>query len=385
MITKVFILGNHIQALGIARQVYSLGMEVYLFTASKYSIARYSNTVKKTIIFSDVADLYEKIINAREKEKNVLLFPTSDSMVDFLSINFGLLIKDFYIGIPAPEIVNIFYNKRNTYQFALAHGIPVPETYYPNTLEYIESLSKRIKFLVILKPAIMHTFHDMFGVKAFKCSTSTELSHKAEFIAKSFPVEQLMVQEFLSGGAKTLFSYGAFSANGNVIAGIMANRIRQNPMEFGNSTTFALTCNIQKIQEYAEKILKLTNYFGLAEVEFMYDEKTDQYKFLEINTRAWKWHSISNGLGYSFIGKMINWINKNDEAIIKDFNTNVAWVERLTDFSVIAKEIFRSNMSFAEAIKSYRIRKVHAVWAINDLKPFIMYLLLSPLLYFKRH
>lgn len=385
MIKKVFILGNHIQALGLARQIKNIGVSVILFTDTKFSITRYSNAIKKTFICSSQDDLLSQILRFDDSGKNILLFPTNDEMVYFLHTNYELLKEKYYLGIPKPETVDVFYNKRNTYQFAAKHNIPIPESWFPDSIADVEDLSPKIKYPVIIKPAIMHSFHKTFGKKAVKCRNKEELLEKIIWISNDFPVEHLVIQEFLDGGAKTLYSYGTFAAKGQAIASLIANRIRQNPMDFGNSTTFAKTCYIPEIKEIAEKILKLTDYFGLAEIEFMYDKKSNQYKFLEINTRAWKWHSISNALGYGFIEKMITNINNNDLYEIKEFNKEFAWVERLTDVAVIIKELLKGNFFLKDVIKSYRIRKEYAVWSLSDLRPFIMYLILAPVLFFKRH
>ena len=155
-------------------------------------------------------------------------------------------------------------------------------------------------------------------------------------------------------------------------------------MDFGNSTTFAITCNIPEIRRVAEEVLKLTRYFGLAEIEFMYDTKTDTYKFIEVNTRAWKWHSISNKLGFSFLIEMIHYYNGEPVRLKLNFSKEVAWAERLTDFSVILKEILKGNLSVKDICKSYKIQKEYAVWSIKDSLPFFMYILLSPILFFIR-
>jgi len=169
------------------------------------------------------------------------------------------------------------------------------------------------------------------------------------------------------------------------MASVMVNRIRQNPMIFGNSTTFAKTCYIQEIKKHAEDILKKTNYTGLAEIEFMFDNHSGKYKFLEINSRAWKWHSISNKLGFSFINHWIQYLNDSEIIEFNDFQKEAAWVDRLTDFAVALKEIYKGHMQISSFISSYKIKKEYAVWCPNDLLPFIMYLLMSPILYFKRH
>lgn len=385
MIRKVFILGNHIQALCLARQIKELDIEVNLFTDSRYSISRFSNAVEQTYLFQTMADLMEKISCLAKNEKDILLFPTNDQMVDFLALNYKALDERFHLGIPVPETVAIFYDKRNTYQFAEKHGIPIPETWIPVNMDNLKSISYDLPYPVVLKPAIMHSFHKMLGKKAFKCSTRQELLKKADEINACFPIDQMIVQEYLSGGAKTLYSYGVFAVQGKPVASLMANRIRQNPMDFGNSTTYAKTCNIPEIKYSAEKILKKSHYFGLAEIEFMFDSKTGLYKFLEINPRAWKWHSISDGMNFSFIAKMIKYMNTGDTTEINTYDKEITWVERLTDLAVVSKEILKGRMRFADVLETYKAEKVYPVWSKKDVKPFFMYLLLSPFLYIKRH
>lgn len=385
MIQKVFILGNHIQALCLARQIKAMDIEVNLFTDTRYSISRFSNAVDETYFFQTMPDLMEKILCLAKKEKNILLFPTNDLMVAFLAQNYAVLDKKFHMGISVPETVSIFYDKRNTYQFAKKHGIPIPMTWLLNTMDDLKNISNEIPYPVVLKPAVMHSFHKNFGKKAFKCSNRKELLDKAREIDSRIPINEIIIQEYLSGGAKSLYSYGAFAVQGKPVASLMANRIRQNPMDFGNSTTYAKTCNVPEIKHISEKILRLANYFGLAEIEFMQDTETGVYKFLEINPRTWKWHSISSGLGFSFIGKMIAYLNSGDISEKNNYDKEVAWVERLTDSAIIFEEIINGRMKLSRAVNTYKMDKIYPVWSRKDMKPFFMYLILAPYLYVKRH
>jgi hypothetical protein len=63
----------------------------------------------------------------------------------------------------------------------------------------------------------------------------------------------------------------------------------------------------------------------------------------------------------------------------------VAWVERLTDWTVIAKEMLRGKMNINDVYKTYHIKKEHAVWLWKDPLPGIMYILMAPILYVKRY
>ena len=67
-----------------------------------------------------------------------------------------------------------------------------------------------------------------------------------------------------------------------------------------------------------------------------------------------------------------------------NFSKRVAWVERLTDYSIIAKETIKGNLDMRKAYNSYKIEKEYAVWSSKDKLPFFMYILMSPVLFFIR-
>ena len=382
-IDKIILLGGHIQALGLARQVKDCGLPVILCVKDKYSVARFSNCISKCFICKTEKETEDFIYN--NSNVNTLLFPTSDDYIDFIVDRYDVLKDKVQIGLPSLGVINTFNNKRSAYNYIKDLGIAQPITYCPNNLDDIIELSRTIEFPIVLKPAVMHSFHRKFGKKAYLCNDQESLLEKSKFIeGGGYPVDKLILQEFLSGGAKTLYSYGVYAENGEVKSWVIANRIRQNPMDFGNSTTFAITCMIPEIEAAAKVIIEATKYSGLAEIEFMYDEKTGQYKFLEINTRAWKWHSISNNFGWGFMSEMLR--NKNNQSSCFTFpEKGKAWVERLTDFAVVLKELLKGRMRLSEVIKTYKISKISAVWNLRDIKPAIMYMILSPILFVKRH
>lgn len=382
MIKQVILIGGHIQALGLARQARSIDVPVILFIEDKFAVARFSKAVSKTVVFESMDYLDECL--APYQNTGTLLFPTADQYVDYLCSNYVSLSHHFLLGIPQKETVELFGDKRKTYKFALNIGISHPLSWYPESFADVADIAMKAAFPLVVKPAIMHTFHRLFRKKAFRCDNEEELLAKCDLIQKKMPLSGIIIQEFLSGGAKTLYSYGAFVVDGEPKAWIMANRIRQNPMDFGNSTTFAVVCHIPEIEVAAKEILNRTCYSGLAEVEFMYDEPSKSYKFLEVNTRAWKWHSISIGLGFGFFSEMIKYMNQ-QPGDFNESNKNMAWVERLTDLTIIAKETLKGKMSLLGALNTYRQKKVSAVWSWNDPVPGLMYLILSPVLFFKRY
>ena len=385
MIQRIVIIGGHIQALGLARQVYSNGIEVVLLLDTNWAVARFSKTVAKHFVYHSDKQLHQLLMQLCLPNQATLLFPTNDESVEYLSLHYMDYSTQFAMGIPAPSLVNLFNDKRNAYQFVSSNSIPCQKCWYPNTMEEVQNIAQELPYPVVVKPGIMYSFHSTFGKKAYRCDNADDLLSIFQRIhAAQYPIDTLLIQEFLSGGPKYLYSYGVFAVGGEPQVSLIANRIRQNPMDFGNSTTFAVTCDIPQIEDQSKKLLQMVRYFGLGEVEWMFDPNTKEYKFLEINTRAWKWHTISNQLGFSFIGAMIDYYNgftiKQPTA-----TQTVGWVERLTDWTVSVKEILRGRMKVSTIKDSYKLPKENAVWQWSDPLPGIMYIVMAPILYIKRH
>jgi D-aspartate ligase len=383
MIDSVFILGNHIQALGLARLAKKAKLSVRLFNDNKVSIARYSNACQHFHLFQNKEQLL-KMLRELSTGRNTLLLATNDSLIDFLTVNYEELNKLYFLSIPEPSVVEICYNKRATYQKAMDLGIPIPESHFPDTMADIQKLADRIKYPVILKPAIMHTFHQVTGKKVFFCRDRNELIQSYERIISIIPPDEVILQEFLKGGAKVLYSYGSFAANGKVYSSLSANRIRQNPMDFGNSTCYAVTVSEPAFEEVAVRFLKAINYFGMSEVEFMKDEETNTFKLLEINPRAWKWHSIANKLDINFLKEMVDFLEGKDLKTKHNDLLGIGWVERFTDGYIAMNEILHKRMKLSDYLKTMKGPKESAVWSIGDPLPAIMYIVFLPYLFIQR-
>jgi len=305
-------------------------------------------------------------------------------LVGFLSNNYELLNKKYYLSIAPKRITEIAFNKRNTYQIATEANIPIPKSYYPDNINDIEQLCTEIEYPVILKPAEMYDFFKTSGKKVFLCKNQEELKSSYYAAIEIIPKDQVIIQELLMGGAQNLYSYASYAKNGEPMGSFVVNRIRQKPMDFGVSTTFAKTVINERIEFLAKEFLKKINYTGLSEVEFMYDDRVEDYKLIEINPRTWKWHSMTNIVEINLIEMLINDIQGIPIKKKRNNIENLGWIEQLTDFFVMFTEIMKGNLSLKEYIKTLKIKKEYATFDWKDPLPAIMYILLSPYFYFTR-
>ena len=75
-------------------------------------------------------------------------------------------------------------------------------------------LASELPYPIVVKPAIMYSFHATFGKKAYRCDNADELLSIFQRIhVAQYPIDTILIQEFLSGGPKYLYSYGVFAVD----------------------------------------------------------------------------------------------------------------------------------------------------------------------------
>ena len=84
-----------------------------------------------------------------------ILIPTSDAFTLFVSKYEARLSKYFDFIVPDYETVLTLTNKRLQYDFALEHGVPIPDTFYPSDLP-IEEIARLVPYPCIIKPYFSH-------------------------------------------------------------------------------------------------------------------------------------------------------------------------------------------------------------------------------------
>lgn len=374
----VIILGGHVQALGITRAFGRQGVPVVIIDNTGKNITRHSKYCKLSYNVED-GGLLDFLLNLGQKGgyNGWLLFPTNDFHVKLLSQNKPALSQYFKITTDNWEVIRLFYNKRETYRLVSELNIPIPETFYPKNEGDLNNISP--VFPCIIKPAVMHDFYKQVKQKVFVCKDFNALVFHYRAACKLIPSDEIIVQNIITGPSRNQFSACFLFLNGQPYVTLTATRMRQHPLDFGNATTYAETVDLPVIVEYALKILKAANYNGLCEVEFKKDETDGQYKFLEVNTRTWKWHAIAEKAGAPFLVNFYRYLI--GEKISPVLTQNQAsFRHALTDYPVQLKLMMKGYKY------SFRRKQpcVKAVWAWDDMKPWLFEKVYLPYLMLKR-
>jgi predicted ATP-grasp superfamily ATP-dependent carboligase len=381
----VLITGGDFQALAAIRTLGKKGIPVIVLE-DEYSISRFSKYTKSIISSPPIEDKEKYVeylykLGKMKKFQGWMILPNSDEAVALLSRNRDSLSEYFRIPTPSWDVVKYVYIKENTYKFAESCGIPVPKTYYVESIN--ELIENNVKFPLVMKPSIRDNFYNITKIKALKINSQEELVKKYKWMSQVIDSSEILIQEFIPGGPKNLYSFCPFFKDGKIITGIMARRARQHPMDFGHASTYAETVNIPEMRNLAERFLKTIGYYGIGEVEFMYDPREHVYKLIELNPRIWGWHSLAIAAGadlpYLLYQDMLN-----KDLHVTEIKNNLKWIRLTTDLPTVFSELIKGNLRLSEYIKTMHGPKEYAVFSLSDPLPFFAEIAMIPYLFLKR-
>lgn len=380
------ITGGDFQGLGVLRTLARKDIPVILVDHD-HCIGRYSKFKKKFFKAPPPLEIDSYLnfltdLAKKEKIHGWVIFPNSDETVYVLS-KYKNILKEFYrIPTPGWEVIQKVYIKKETYLLAEKHGIPIPRTYYPKNLQ--EAVGLDLQFPVVIKPSIRDHFYNKVKIKAFRINNRKELKKTYSWVSSVIDPSEILVQDFIPGGPKDLYSFCPFFKNGKVMTGVMARRARQHPMDFGHASTYVELVDIPELRSLTEKFLGLIDFYGIAEVEFMQDHRDRQYKLIEVNPRVWGWHTLAIAAGAD-LPHLLYQDMIGEEIEVPVSLKQVKWVRLTTDIPTAFLEIMKGNMKIGEYISSMKGRKREAVFSLDDPLPFLTEIMMIPYLWMKRH
>jgi len=378
------VIGGHFQGLGAIRALGMQGVAVTLVD-SEPNIGRFSKYVthffKSPPVTAHEAFLSFLIDKAERHDlKGAVLYPINDETVAFLSKNHPILQKYFTLWTPDWPAVEPLYHKGMGYQLAERIGLPIPKTEYPENLEDVRQY--RGPFPALIKPAVMRSFFTQTGQKVFTAENPDALVAAYQRALQFIPSDEILIQEMIPDVSDNLYSFCPLFDGEKVLARIVAKRLRQHPMDFGQASTYAETVFLPELEAMGTKYLQAVGYSGLGEVEFIRDPRDGQFKFLEVNPRIWGWHTLALAAGVNL--PYLTYLWSIGEDVMQEGYGRARWVRLLTDIAVGITESFRGRWTLPEYFRSLRGAKAYAVWSLKDPLPFLGELFLLPYLMIKR-
>jgi D-aspartate ligase len=222
-------------------------------------------------------------IGSALKQKAVL-FPCLDEWVFAVARHASELSEYFILPFSDLETVERILDKNLLYHKCEKRRIPIPRTFYVGE-QSPEEIASEIGFPCIVKPALQREFTNEFGEKVLRAESRQAFLALCERAGH----HALLAQEIVGAGIDSFYSLCSYIGRDGQPKGLFVGRkLEQYPPDFGTACLVD-SRYVEEIVERGVDILKQFGYHGISEVEFIYDEKSRDFKLLDINTRVWKW------------------------------------------------------------------------------------------------
>lgn len=379
------VVGGDYVGLGIVRSLGRKDVPVCIVDDER-SIARFSRFATHGVRVPDLRDERRAVetvlgVGSRLGLTGWVLYPTREETVAAFSRNRGQLAQQFRVPTPDWRTVRWAWDKRNTYRLADELAIPIPRTWYPQRLEDLDQVDAEPPF--VIKPAIKEHFFYATKAKAWRADTRSELVDRFERAVAVTGPGEVMVQELIPGDGEQQFSYCAFFKSGAGVASMVARRRRQHPPEFGRASTFVETTDLPLLETLSERFLRAIGYYGLVEVEYKLDRRDGRYKLLDVNARAWGYHSLGQRAGVDF--PFLLFADQLGEQIAScRARAGVRWIRLVTDLPTAAYELAHGHLDWRCYLRSLVGFDVEAVFSLRDPMPTLAEVALIPYLSRKR-
>jgi D-aspartate ligase len=379
------VVGGDYVGLGIVRSLGRRGVPVCIVDDER-SIARFSRYATYSERVPDLRDEQRAVetvleVGSRLGLSGWVLYPTREETVAAFSRHRDLLAQHFRVPTPGWGTVRWAWDKRNTYRLADELAIPAPRTWYPQRLEDLGGIDADPPFAI--KPGIKEHFFYATKAKAWRADSRSELAERFERAVAVTGPGEIMVQELIPGGGDQQFSYCAFFKDGAGVASMVARRRRQHPPEFGRASTFVETTDLPLLETLSERFLQAIGYYGLVEIEYKLDPRDGRYKLLDVNARAWGYHSLGQRAGVDF--PFLLFADQLGEQIAPcRARAGVRWVRLVTDLPTAAYQLAHGQLDWRRYLRSLVGFDVEAVFSLEDPFPAVAEVALIPYLSRKR-
>jgi len=300
-INKILIANRGEIASRIIKSCKSLGIfSVAVFTeADRYSL--YVNQADSSIFIGE-NNPFKSYLNI-DVVVNAAIQVSADAIhpgYGFLSEN-ALFAKKcienniIFIG-PSPEIIEKMGSKSKAKDIMRSIGVPIIKGYNgkDQSLERLINEAKLIGFPILLKPALGGGGKGMRIVNVDKELKDSILGARRESLS-SFGSDELIIEKYLPTGRHIEFQiFGDKHGNGIHILERECTIQRRYQKIIEESPSPVMDDKLRdKMGNEVIKIIKALNYDNAGTVEFIYDDSTGEFYFLEVNTRLQVEHPVT--------------------------------------------------------------------------------------------
>ena len=296
-----------------------------------------------------------------------ILFPERDENVHFVVRRWDEVRE--LADMPLPEDVETVLSLRRKDRLrvkAERAGLSIPATASPKNETELRNLDFPPPYLI--KAVTGQEFAYAFGHKVF---VADDADSAANFWSQAGERGfETVVQELIPNAYERIYSlFSYIGRDGRPLANVVGRKVRQGPLRFGTSAIFLVQPE-PRVLELGLRLLESVGYRGFAQVEFAYDERDDEFKLLEVNTRPPMWAGVAMSRYFDMARIAYDDLCGQPEPEPVDLQQELWWSFLAKDVSVSLQLARRGELSPAAFARPYlQRRKVRGVLAADDPLP----------------
>jgi predicted ATP-grasp superfamily ATP-dependent carboligase len=226
-------------------------------------------------------------------EPRPVLIPTSDHLTYFVSKHRATLETRFRCCIPPDSAIHTVLDKAKDTQLFQGTGIPLPRTVQALPSSPTD-LIRELGLPLIVKP---RTFVDKENlgwrnviVRSLADAESFYRENRARF-------GSVIAQELIPGPDDTLWeSICLFNGASEIARAFTFRKLSTMPAHYG-ATARGISERNQALVDLSATIGKRLGYVGIGDIDWKYDARDGQYKYLELNPRLGLCHYFGTRCG----------------------------------------------------------------------------------------
>ncbi len=358
--------------LGVIRTLGRLGIPVYAVHSRGSETAQHSRYLKRLwrwdFPHSSEGALETLAQVSAEIGQRAILLPTSDDTAVFVVENQATLRQWFDFPEQPAALPRTLSDKKQMYFLAKKHGIPTPETVFPQDRDDVLRYAADATFPLMLKAidgarSLRRTGQNMVIVH----DAAELLKHYDELEDPAEP--NFMLQEYIPGGDNTIWMFnGYFNENSDCLYGVTGKKIRQQPVGRGY-TSLGICLKNEVVDQTTRRFMKALGYRGILDIGYRYDARDGQYKVLDINPRigcTFRLFKAENGLDVA----RAFYLDLTGQPVPEsNVHQGRKWMVEVADFKSCLEYRRLGQLTIREWLRSFRDVEEAGVFALDDLRP----------------
>lgn len=274
------VIGLAIHGLALVRALASRGVEVHAFAHKERrpgptTYTRHARVHERDALNSPA--LVEHLVEfARHRRTGgrIVLFPTSDRMVEAIATGWGSLEPHYLLSwAHCRELVLRLQSKAGLAEFARRAGIDYPRSAVIETAGDCARIAADLRLPAIVKPA-----RPLSSFKALIVEDTAGLQALVHRYSRDLP---FVIQEYIAGDDGTLHACTAYLDRGRELCSFTSLKLASSPPGLGQGTVFVTEDN-PATRDLARRFLAGLDLSGPVAVEFKRDPQ-GRYWLIEPN------------------------------------------------------------------------------------------------------